>query len=58
MVGGYCAYASAGDLDETIWQYDIDFLAVEESLVSNRLVAQARELGLRSTCGRYTIRIR
>ena len=43
---GYCAYASAGDLDETIWQYDIDFLAVEESLVSNRLVAQARELGL------------
>ena len=43
---GYCAYASAGDLDETIWQYSIDFLAVEESLVSNRLVTQARELGL------------
>lgn len=43
---GYCAYASAGDLEETIWQYSIDFLAVEESLVSNRLVTQARELGL------------
>ena len=43
---GYCAYASAGDIDATIWQYDIDFLAVEENLVSNRLATQARELGL------------
>ena len=43
---GYCAYASAGDLDEQIWQYNIDFLAVEENLVSNQLVTQARELNL------------
>ena len=43
---GYCAYASAGDIDATIWQYDIDFLAVEENLVSNQLVTQAREWGL------------
>ena len=43
---GYCAYASAGDIDGTIWQYDIDFLAVEENLVSNQLVTQAREWGL------------
>lgn len=43
---GYCAYASAGDIDGTIWQYDIDLLAVEENLVSNQLVTQAREWGL------------
>ena len=43
---GYCAYASAGDLDEQIWQYNIDFLAVEENLVSNQLATQARELNL------------
>ena len=43
---GYCAYASAGDIDGTIWLYDIDFLAVEENLVSNQLVTQAREWGL------------
>ena len=43
---GYCAYASAGDIDGTIWQYDIDFLAVEENLVSNQMVTQAREWGL------------
>ncbi|MCI8566305.1 MAG: hypothetical protein HFI39_08350 [Lachnospiraceae bacterium] len=40
---GYCVFGSAGELDETIWKYDIDFLAVEESLVSNQLVMQARE---------------
>lgn len=43
---GYCAYGSAGDLDEGIWQYDIDFLAVEESMVSNRLARLARAQGL------------
>ena len=43
---GYCAYASAGDLDEGIWQYDIDFLAVEESMVSNRLARLAQEAEL------------
>lgn len=43
---GYCAYASAGDLDEGIWQYDIDFLVVEESMVSNRLARLAQEAEL------------
>lgn len=39
---GYCAYASSGDLDEGVWQYEIDFLAVEESMVTNRLTRLAR----------------
>lgn len=39
---GYCIYGSSGELDDSIWKYNIDFLAVEESQVSNRLVAQAR----------------
>lgn len=43
---GYCAYASAGDLDDGIWRYDIDFLAVEESMVSNQLARLAREAEL------------
>lgn len=43
---GYCAYTSSGYLDEGIWQYDIDFLAVEESMVSNRLTRLARSQSL------------
>lgn len=43
---GYCAYASSGDLDEGIWQYDIDFLAVEESMVSYQMTRLARNSGL------------
>lgn len=43
---GYCAYGSTGDLDEGIWKYDVDFLAVEESMVSNRLARTARSQGL------------
>ena len=43
---GYCVFGSAGDIDDSIWRYDIDFLAVEESMVTNRLVTQARGYGL------------
>ena len=43
---GYCAYSISGDLTESVWQYGMDFLAVEELLVTNRLVTQARERGL------------
>ena len=43
---GYCAYGSTGDLDEGIWQYNVDFLAVEESMISNRLARMARSQGL------------
>ena len=43
---GYCAYGSTGDLDEGIWKYDVDFLAVKESMVSNRLARTARSQGL------------
>ena len=43
---GFCAYGAAGDIDDAIWRYDMDFLAVEEALVSNRLVTRAREVDL------------
>ncbi len=43
---GYCAYSAVGDLADAVWRYGVDFLAVEESLVSNRLMGQARELDL------------
>ena len=43
---GYCAYSISGDLTESVWQYGMDFLAVEELLVTNRLVPQAGERGL------------
>ena len=43
---GYCVFGAAGDLDESVWRYDIDFLAAEESMISNRFVMQAREQGL------------
>lgn len=28
---GYTAYGTAGQLDESIWDYDVDFLALEET---------------------------
>ena len=43
---GFCAYGVAGDIDDAVWRYQVDFLAVEEALVSNRLAAQANELNL------------
>ena len=43
---GYCVFGTTGDIDESVWRYDIDFLAAEESMISNRLVMQTREQGL------------
>lgn len=43
---GYCAYSAVGDIADAVWRYGVDFLAVEESLISNRLMGQARELDL------------
>ncbi len=43
---GYCVFGSSGDIDDSIWRYDIDFLAVEEDMVSNHLFSQARGYGL------------
>ena len=37
---------AAGDIDDAVWRYQVDFLAVEEALVSNRLVTRAREVDL------------
>ena len=39
---GYCIYGSAGDFDEAVWKYNIDFLAVEEGVVSSRFMERAR----------------
>ncbi len=43
---GFCLFGTSGDIDESIWRYDVDFLAVEEALVSGRLILQAREQSL------------
>ena len=43
---GFCLFGTSGDIDENIWRYDVDFLAVEEALVSGRLILQAREQSL------------
>lgn len=43
---GYCAFSASGDLTTSVQQYGVDFLAVEELLVTNRLVTQAREQNL------------
>lgn len=43
---GFCAYSAVGDIDDAVFRYGMDFLAVEESLASNRLATQARELNL------------
>lgn len=39
---GYCIFGSAGAIDASVWDYDIDFLAVEENRVSNHFMEQAR----------------
>lgn len=43
---GYCVFGSSGDIDDSVWLYDIDFIAGEESQITNRLVMQAREHSL------------
>lgn len=43
---GCCAYRAAGDIDDAVWRYQADFLAIEEELVSYPLVTRARELSL------------
>ena len=40
---GYCLFGASGDIDEAVWRYGVDFLAVEEALVNSRLILQARE---------------
>lgn len=40
---GYCIFGSAGKIDSAVWDYDIDFLAVEENRVSNNFMEQARK---------------
>ncbi len=43
---GYCLFSVAGDIDESVWRYNVDFLAVEEVLITSRFVTQAREQDL------------
>ncbi len=43
---GYCLFSATGEIDRTMQQYEVDFLAVEEALITSRLVAQAGEQGL------------
>ena len=43
---GCCAYGAAGDIDDAVWRYQVDFLAVEEVLITSRFVTQAREQDL------------
>lgn len=43
---GYCIFGSSGDINDSVWQYDIDFIAPEENQVSYSLVYQARAHGL------------
>jgi len=43
---GYCIFGSSGDIDDSVWQYDIDFIAPEENQINYSLVYQARERGL------------
>ena len=43
---GYCIFGTSGDIDDSIWKYDIDFLAPEENQISYSLVYQARTHGL------------
>lgn len=38
---GYCIYGSAGDLDESLWNMDIDFLAVEENRATLNFIEKA-----------------
>lgn len=38
---GYCIYGSAGDLDESLWNMDIDFLAIEENRATLSFIEKA-----------------
>lgn len=38
---GYCIYGSAGDLDESLWNMDIDFLAIEENRATLNFIEKA-----------------
>ena len=38
---GYCIYGSIGDIDNSIWDMDIDFLAIEENRASTSLIQKA-----------------
>lgn len=38
---GYCIYGSVGDIDESIWELDINFLAMEENRASTALIQKA-----------------
>ena len=39
---GYCIYGGAGKIEDAVWEYEIDFLAVEEGLASNSFLERAR----------------
>lgn len=38
---GYCIYGSAGDLDESLWNLNIDFLAIEENRATVSFIEKA-----------------
>ena len=38
---GYCIYGSIGDIDDSIWDMNIDFLAIEENRASTSLIQKA-----------------
>lgn len=38
---GYCIYGSIGDIDASIWNMDIDFLAIEQNRASTSLIQKA-----------------
>ena len=40
---GYCIYGSTGKFEEAVWNYRIDFLAVEEGVASRRFMERARD---------------
>ena len=40
---GYCIYGSTGKFEEAVWNYKIDFLAVEEGVASRRFMERARD---------------
>ncbi|MFQ8899076.1 MAG: glycerophosphodiester phosphodiesterase family protein [[Clostridium] scindens] len=43
---GYCIYGGVGKMEDAVWEYNIDFLAVEEGLASNKFMEKARNSGL------------
>ena len=38
---GYCIYSSVGDIDDSIWNMNIDFLAIEENRASTSFIQKA-----------------